>query len=80
LIFHFHQIVTKHSLYYPFVSFQPYFGQNPRATETWNITTIRAELHLNLDKENIQEATDLVKTVKYNCKFTQQCSWRKKND
>jgi hypothetical protein len=61
LIFHFHQIVTKHSLYYPFVSFQPYFGQNPRATETWNITTIRAELHLNLDKENIQEATDLVR-------------------
>jgi hypothetical protein len=29
-------------LYYPLVSFQPYFGQNPRATETWNITTIRA--------------------------------------
>jgi len=26
----------------PFVSFQPYFGQNPRSTETWNITTIRA--------------------------------------
>ena len=26
----------------PFVSYQPYFGQNPRSTETWNISTIRA--------------------------------------
>jgi len=25
-----------------FVSFQPYFGQSPRAIETWNITTLRA--------------------------------------
>lgn len=26
----------------PFVAFQPYFGQNPRSIETWNVTTIRA--------------------------------------
>ncbi|MEX0996476.1 MAG: OmpA family protein [Flavobacteriaceae bacterium] len=26
----------------PFVAFHPYFGQNPRSTETWNITTVRA--------------------------------------
>ena len=26
----------------PFVAFQPYFGQNPRNTETWNLTTVRA--------------------------------------
>lgn len=26
----------------PFVAFQPYFGQNPRSTENWNITTVRA--------------------------------------
>ena len=26
----------------PFVAFQPYFGQSPRSTETWNITTVRA--------------------------------------
>ncbi len=26
----------------PFVAFHPYFGQNPRSIETWNITTIRA--------------------------------------
>lgn len=25
----------------PFVSFHPYFGQNPRTTETWNVTTVR---------------------------------------
>lgn len=25
----------------PFVSFQPYFGQEPRSTETWNITALR---------------------------------------
>ncbi|HAF27868.1 MAG TPA: flagellar motor protein MotB [Bacteroidales bacterium] len=25
----------------PFVSFQPYYGQEPRSTETWNITTVR---------------------------------------
>ena len=25
----------------PFVSFQPYFGQNPRSVETWNLTTVR---------------------------------------
>ncbi|WP_245583676.1 OmpA family protein [Salinimicrobium xinjiangense] len=26
----------------PFVAFHPYFGQNPRSVESWNITTIRA--------------------------------------
>ncbi len=25
----------------PFVAFQPYFGQAPRSTETWNVTTLR---------------------------------------
>jgi outer membrane protein OmpA-like peptidoglycan-associated protein len=25
----------------PFVSFQPYFGQDPRSIETWNLTTVR---------------------------------------
>jgi hypothetical protein len=27
-------------------SFQPYFGQNPRSTETWNNTTVRAGVAL----------------------------------
>jgi outer membrane protein OmpA-like peptidoglycan-associated protein len=44
----------------PFIAFQPYFGQNPRATETWNITTIRAGVALKFGQgKNIQEATDL---------------------
>lgn len=34
----------------PFVSFQPYFGQNPRSTETWNITTLRAGAALKFGK------------------------------
>jgi outer membrane protein OmpA-like peptidoglycan-associated protein len=25
----------------PFISFQPYFGQDPRSIETWNVTTLR---------------------------------------
>jgi outer membrane protein OmpA-like peptidoglycan-associated protein len=46
----------------PFVAFQPYFGQNPRSTETWNITTLRAGVALKVGQgKNIQEATDMVK-------------------
>ena len=30
----------------PFVAFHPYFGQNPRGTETWNVSTVRAGLAL----------------------------------
>jgi len=29
-------------IFAPFVSFHPYFGQNPRTIESWNITTLRA--------------------------------------
>jgi outer membrane protein OmpA-like peptidoglycan-associated protein len=25
----------------PFISYQPYFGQDPRSIETWNVTTVR---------------------------------------
>ena len=46
----------------PFVSFQPYFGQNPRSTETWNNTTVRAGVALKFGQgQNIQESTDMVK-------------------
>jgi outer membrane protein OmpA-like peptidoglycan-associated protein/opacity protein-like surface antigen len=46
----------------PFVSFQPYFGQNPRSTETWNNTTVRAGVALKFGQgQNIQESTDLLK-------------------
>ena len=32
----------------PFVSFQPYFGQDPRTIETWNVTTLRVGATLKL--------------------------------
>jgi outer membrane protein OmpA-like peptidoglycan-associated protein len=32
----------------PFVSYHPYFGQDPRTTETWNLTTIRAGIALKV--------------------------------
>ena len=34
----------------PFVSFQPYFGQNPRTIESWNLTTVRAGVALKLGR------------------------------
>ena len=34
----------------PFVAFQPYFGQNPRSIETWNLTTVRAGVALKLGR------------------------------
>jgi outer membrane protein OmpA-like peptidoglycan-associated protein len=34
----------------PFVAFHPYFGQNPRSTETWNITTVRAGVALKFGR------------------------------
>ncbi len=44
----------------PFVAFHPYFGQNPRSTETWNISTLRAGVALKFGQgHNIQEATDI---------------------
>lgn len=32
----------------PFVSYHPYFGQNPRSIETWNVTTVRAGVAIKL--------------------------------
>ena len=34
----------------PFVSFQPYYGQDPRTVESWNVTTVRAGLALKLGR------------------------------
>ncbi|HLF52383.1 outer membrane beta-barrel protein [Flavobacterium sp.] len=34
----------------PFIAFHPYFGQNPRSTETWNITTVRAGFALKFGR------------------------------
>ncbi|MHB8206002.1 OmpA family protein [Mucilaginibacter sp.] len=40
---------TKVSLS-PFVSYQPYFGQEPRNIESWSITTVRAGIALKFGK------------------------------
>lgn len=34
----------------PFVSFQPYFGQDPRSIESWNITTLRVGIALKFGR------------------------------
>jgi len=34
----------------PFVSFQPYYGQDPRTIESWNVTTVRAGIALKFGK------------------------------
>lgn len=37
----------------PFVSFHPYFGQDPRSIETWNVTTIRAGAAIKIGRGRI---------------------------
>jgi len=39
----------------PFVSYHPYFGQNPRSTETWNVNTLRAGLVLKFGQGHLIE-------------------------
>ena len=34
----------------PFIAFHPYFGQDPRSIESWNLTTIRAGLALKFGR------------------------------
>lgn len=36
----------------PFVSFHPYFGQNPRSEENWAVTTVRAGVILKLGRSH----------------------------
>lgn len=40
----------------PFVSFHPYFGQNPRSTETWNVSTVRAGFVLKFGQGSLIES------------------------
>ena len=44
------QISKTQFIFSPFIAFQPYFGQNPRATETWNLTTVRAGFALKFGR------------------------------
>jgi outer membrane protein OmpA-like peptidoglycan-associated protein len=39
----------------PFVNFQPYFGQHPRSTETWSITTLRVGMALKFGQGSAME-------------------------
>jgi outer membrane protein OmpA-like peptidoglycan-associated protein len=34
----------------PFIAYHPYFGQNPRSTESWNMTTVRAGIALKFGR------------------------------
>ncbi|AXP82566.1 OmpA family protein [Mariniflexile rhizosphaerae] len=57
----------------PFVAFHPYFGQSPRSTETWNITTIRAGaiLKFGIGKNTtIEEEEDDVEIIDSKVNFT----------
>ncbi|MDA3865787.1 MAG: outer membrane beta-barrel protein, partial [Salinivirgaceae bacterium] len=44
----------------PFISFHPYFGQDPRSIETWNITTLRAGLALKFGKAHKNKTQEAV--------------------
>jgi len=39
----------------PFIAFQPYFGQEPRSVETWNITTVRVGAALKFGRTRVIE-------------------------
>ena len=40
----------------PFVAYHPYFGQNPRTTENWAITTVRAGVILKIGHATVENA------------------------
>jgi outer membrane protein OmpA-like peptidoglycan-associated protein len=51
----------------PFLSFHPYFGQNPRSAENWAVTTVRAGVILKVGKgkvgkRNVAEAAPVILT------------------
>lgn len=47
----------------PFVAFHPYFGQNPRSVESWNITTIRAgaAIKFGMGRKSVVEEDEVVR-------------------
>jgi len=62
----------------PFVSFHPYFGQDPRNIETWNVTTLRVGSALKIGtghrikkvvKAEVIEPTKIVAIVEPEVKF-----------
>lgn len=47
----------------PFVSYHPYFGQDPRNIESWSISTVRAGIALKLGKSRKAKQTELPVTA-----------------
>lgn len=43
----------------PFIAFHPYFGQNPRSSETWNLTTLRAGVALKFGRGKKIEVVEI---------------------
>jgi hypothetical protein len=39
----------------PFLSYHPYFGQNPRSTETWNVNTLRSGVVLKFGQGHLEK-------------------------
>lgn len=46
---------VKQVMLSPYVDFHPYFGQNPRSIETWNLTTVRVGIALKFGHKNIKQ-------------------------
>jgi outer membrane protein OmpA-like peptidoglycan-associated protein len=46
----------------PFVNFQPYFGQHPRTTETWSLSTLRVGMALKFGQGSREEAPEVVES------------------
>jgi hypothetical protein len=47
-------------IFAPFVSFHPYFGQNPRTIESWNLTTMRAGVALKFGSSHKKSMSEKV--------------------
>lgn len=43
----------------PFVNFQPYFGQHPRSTETWSLSTLRVGMALKFGQGSKAETPEV---------------------
>ncbi|MDP2159080.1 MAG: outer membrane beta-barrel protein, partial [Flavobacterium sp.] len=48
----------------PYIAFHPYFGQNPRSSESWNISTVRAGIVLKFGQGKKIESLSEVPTNK----------------
>jgi len=54
----------------PFVSYHPYFGQDPRKVESWSVTTFRVGLALKFGRATVQTAAAVSPVTEGGAKFT----------